>query len=151
MVSKSNNSHHYVYHYIYLQKDKKNQLIYILYYYIKIIKKKNYKSNIDNYAQFILYTPQGIGHCVPDIRLLDSHGEPYLLRDRVQGRKNSQRSGYAEPLLDTSLAKELWRYPRNTLQDGKVPTTSCHPTFGSRRVQRPVFYRKTIEQAHART
>lgn len=75
----------------------------------------------------MFYVIQDIGHHIPDIRLLDSNGQPDLLRDGVQGRQNAQRSGHAEPLLDTSLAEELWHHSRDPLQDGKISAAGRTP------------------------
>jgi hypothetical protein len=93
---------------------------------------------------------QGIGHNIPHFRLLDAHGQSDLLRDGVQGRQDAQGGGHAKSLLDASLAEELRRHARNTLQDGEVSAASRAP-LGPRRVQRSIFNWQTIRQAHART
>lgn len=75
----------------------------------------------------IIFTPQGIGHHILNIRLPDTDGQLDLLRDGMQGCQDTKGSGHAKLLLDTPLAEKLWCNARDTLQNREIPTT-VHPS-----------------------
>lgn len=70
----------------------------------------------------VIFTPQGVRHHIPNIRLSDTDGQLDLLCDGMQGCQDAKGSGYAEPLLDAPLAEKLRHHTRDTLQNREIPT-----------------------------